>query len=131
MQTYFHGFYTLAVQEKWEYFYFEAFDEPWKATVAPANGTVEAYFGLFDQNRVLKAEIGLAFDGENASAPPNNSSTTNSSSSGSSGSSGTSGTSGSGTASTPTPVPTSGDYTDTPSTSVAPSPTTHPKCAAV
>ncbi|KAE8876624.1 hypothetical protein PF005_g22114 [Phytophthora fragariae] len=57
---YFHDFYTLAEEKDLMYFYFSAFDEPWKLATLEANETVEAYFGLFTQEGVLKDVISAA-----------------------------------------------------------------------
>ncbi|KAK8858895.1 hypothetical protein IAR55_003126 [Kwoniella newhampshirensis] len=50
LQTFLDTFVCQANANGTEYFYFEAFDEPWKAQF----GGVEPYWGLFDSNRNLK-----------------------------------------------------------------------------
>ncbi|WVR06642.1 hypothetical protein IAU60_003674 [Kwoniella sp. DSM 27419] len=50
LQTFLDTFVCQANANGTEYFYFEAFDEPWKAQF----GGVEPYWGLFDENRNLK-----------------------------------------------------------------------------
>lgn len=43
-------------QNGWKYFYFSAFDEEWKIAKGSASelDTVEAHFGLYNSNRLLK-----------------------------------------------------------------------------
>lgn len=52
--TYFQGFYKLAQQHNLKYYYFAGFDESWKLKSASANSTIEAYFGIFDKDGVIK-----------------------------------------------------------------------------
>ncbi|KAG7379682.1 glycoside hydrolase 3 protein [Phytophthora pseudosyringae] len=52
---YFSDFYHMAKQQGLEFYYFEGFDEQWKAETS--NDTVEGYFGLFHEDRTLKTEI--------------------------------------------------------------------------
>jgi len=47
-------FVTWARSREVEYFFFEAFDEPWKASV---EGSVGAHWGIWDADRAPKAEI--------------------------------------------------------------------------
>ncbi|GMF31317.1 unnamed protein product [Phytophthora lilii] len=72
---YFYDFYTLAAEKDLMYFYFSAFDEPWKLTTLAANETVEAYFGLFTQEGVLKDLISAEFDNTTSSFDGSNSAT--------------------------------------------------------
>lgn len=64
---YFYDFYTLANEKDFMYFYFSAFDEPWKLATLAANETVEAYFGLFTQAGELKELIAAEFDNSTSS----------------------------------------------------------------
>ncbi|KAF1780568.1 Glycoside hydrolase superfamily [Phytophthora cactorum] len=64
---YFYDFYTLAAEKNLMYYYFSAFDEPWKLPTLEANETVEAYFGLFTEEGVLKDVISAKFDNTTAS----------------------------------------------------------------
>lgn len=64
---YFYDFYTLATEKDLTYYYFSAFDEPWKLPTLEANETVEAYFGLFTHEGVLKDAIAAKFDNSTAS----------------------------------------------------------------
>ncbi|CAI5741879.1 unnamed protein product [Hyaloperonospora brassicae] len=59
---FFVDFYTLATEKNLTYYYFSAFDEPWKLATLEANETVEAYFGLFTREGVLKSAIAALFD---------------------------------------------------------------------
>jgi glucan 1,3-beta-glucosidase len=72
---YFYDFYTLAEEKDLMYFYFSAFDEPWKLATLEANETVEAYFGLFTQEGVLKELIAAEFDNSTSSLDGSNSAT--------------------------------------------------------
>jgi len=45
------GFLKLAKENRWEYNIIEAFDQPWKGS---SEGSVGAYWGLFDTNKNLK-----------------------------------------------------------------------------
>ncbi|GMF52787.1 unnamed protein product [Phytophthora fragariaefolia] len=72
---YFYDFYTLAAEKDLMYFYFSAFDEPWKLATLEANETVEAYFGLFTQEGVLKDFIAAEFANTTASFDGSNSAT--------------------------------------------------------
>ncbi|KAG7379680.1 glycoside hydrolase 3 protein [Phytophthora pseudosyringae] len=72
---YFYDFYTLAAEKDLMYFYFSAFDEPWKLATLEANETVEAYFGLFTHEGVLKDVISAEFDNSTASFDGSNSAT--------------------------------------------------------
>ncbi|OWZ19900.1 Glycosyl hydrolase [Phytophthora megakarya] len=53
--TYFRQFYAYALEQGFDFYYFEGFDELWKATTT--DDTVEGYFGLFHEDRSLKADI--------------------------------------------------------------------------
>ncbi|CAH0480149.1 unnamed protein product [Peronospora belbahrii] len=64
---FFYDFYKLAVEKNLVYYYFSAFDEPWKLHTLEANETVEAYFGLFTHNGILKDTIATKFDSISAS----------------------------------------------------------------
>nr|CAJ90910.1 glucan 1,3-beta-D-glucosidase [Phytophthora cinnamomi] len=64
---YLFDFYTLAAEKDLMYFYFSAFDEPWKLATLEANETVEAYFGLFTQEGALKDLISAEFANTTAS----------------------------------------------------------------
>ncbi|KAG7381799.1 glycoside hydrolase 3 protein [Phytophthora boehmeriae] len=64
---YFYEFYTLAAEKDITYYYFSAFDEPWKLETLEANETVEAYFGLFTKEGALKGEIAAKFDNSTSS----------------------------------------------------------------
>lgn len=66
---YFHDFYHMAEEHEWEYFYFAAFDEEWKVATSHENNTVEAYFGLFDDQGTLKPEIAALSWEETAPTP--------------------------------------------------------------
>ncbi|KAL4150847.1 hypothetical protein PRNP1_010243 [Phytophthora ramorum] len=72
---YFYDFYTLAAEKDLMYFYFSAFDEPWKLATLEANETVEAYFGLFTQEGVLKDVIAAEFDNSTSSFDGSNAAT--------------------------------------------------------
>ncbi|KAI9985024.1 hypothetical protein PInf_004331 [Phytophthora infestans] len=65
---FFYNFYTLATEKKLTYYYFSAFDEPWKLPTLEANETVEAYFGLFTHEGVLKDAIAAKFDNATSSS---------------------------------------------------------------
>ncbi|RLN96134.1 hypothetical protein BBJ28_00014141 [Nothophytophthora sp. Chile5] len=71
---YFYDFYTLAEEKDLMYFYFSAFDEPWKLATLEANETVEAYFGLFTQEGVLKDAISAEFDNSTSTSTDGSSS---------------------------------------------------------
>uniref|UniRef100_A0AAV1TCI8 glucan endo-1,3-beta-D-glucosidase n=1 Tax=Peronospora matthiolae TaxID=2874970 RepID=A0AAV1TCI8_9STRA len=58
---FFYDFYTLATEKNLTYYYFSAFDEPWKLATLEAGETVEAYFGLFTEEGVLKDAIASQF----------------------------------------------------------------------
>jgi glucan 1,3-beta-glucosidase len=66
-QQYFKEFHQLAVDRKWSYYYFEAFDEPWKIARDPHN-TVEGYFGIFHANGTMKSEFKAILKGAQESA---------------------------------------------------------------
>ncbi|EEY67187.1 glycoside hydrolase, putative [Phytophthora infestans T30-4] len=65
---FFYNFYTLATEKKLTYYYFSAFDEPWKLPTLEANETVEAYFGLFTHEGVLKDAVAAKFDNATSSS---------------------------------------------------------------
>ncbi|ETP36119.1 hypothetical protein F442_15849 [Phytophthora nicotianae P10297] len=64
---YFYDFYTLATEKNLMYYYFSGFDEAWKLPTLEANETVEAYFGLFTKDGVLKDSISAMFDNNTGS----------------------------------------------------------------
>ncbi|RMX63155.1 hypothetical protein DD238_007400 [Peronospora effusa] len=64
---FFYDFYALAEEKDFAYYYFSAFDEPWKLPTLEANETVEAYFGLFTHDGVLKDTIMAKFNNISAS----------------------------------------------------------------
>ncbi|TMW56634.1 hypothetical protein Poli38472_006644 [Pythium oligandrum] len=55
---YLNDFYLVAEEEKWKYYYFQAFDSPWKAQIPGEEDTVEGGFGIFDKDGVMKPEFG-------------------------------------------------------------------------
>ncbi|GMG17573.1 unnamed protein product [Phytophthora fragariaefolia] len=62
---YFHDFYLQAQEKGITYYYFSAFDEPWKGA-----DTVEAHFGLFYEDGKIKLNIDeLNLDNEATEAP--------------------------------------------------------------
>lgn len=66
---YFYGFYNLANEIGLTYYYFSAFDEPWKLATLDANETVEAYFGLFTVDGELKPDVAaLTFNSTSVTA---------------------------------------------------------------
>lgn len=58
---YFLNFVSWAIAENANYFYFEAFDEPWKAGYEGPQG---AHWGLWDENGDLKPGMQAVFDGQ-------------------------------------------------------------------
>jgi glucan 1,3-beta-glucosidase len=55
--TYFINFYNYIRNLNIEYFYFSAFDEPWKNIQNNDTEDVESHFGLFYENGIMKEEI--------------------------------------------------------------------------
>lgn len=79
---YFASFRAMATTYGWKFYYFEAFDAAWKAE-AEGKDTVEAHFGLFSADGVLKSDVATAtgsFESGNATGA-GNSTTSNGSSS--------------------------------------------------
>jgi exo-beta-1,3-glucanase (GH17 family) len=58
---YFKNFISWARAERVDYFYFETFDEPWKAAYEGPQG---AHFGVWDEDGNLKPGMQAVFDGE-------------------------------------------------------------------
>lgn len=58
---YFQNFVSWAEENEVDYFYFEAFDEPWKATAAHPQ---EACWGIWDKDGNMKAGMQAVFDCE-------------------------------------------------------------------
>ena len=58
---YFLQFASWAQEKKVTHFYFEAFDEPWKARYEGLQGS---HFGLWDKNKVLKPGMQEVFEGK-------------------------------------------------------------------
>jgi hypothetical protein len=61
-----NDFVALAQKEKWDYYYFAAFDTNWKAAQEGNDDTVEAHFGLFDKKGDLKPAYNFLKVKENA-----------------------------------------------------------------
>lgn len=69
-QMYLQDFKAMAELQGWKYFYFAAFDEPWKIEAAEAkDDTVEAHFGLFNADRSLKQEFRTLTDSVDIRTP--------------------------------------------------------------
>ncbi len=60
-KAYYEQFISWARAQGVEYYYFEAFDEAWKAT---PQAPQEAHWGLWDQDGILKPGMGDVFDGK-------------------------------------------------------------------
>lgn len=103
---YLNDFYWLATDKGWKYYYFAGFDTPYKKEQEADNNTVEAHFGIFDEDGNMKSEFAdltftrLSDYSTSSSGSTAGSSTTagtvhagDSSSTGTSGTSGTSGNS--------------------------------------
>lgn len=54
---YLNDFYWLATDKGWKYYYFAGFDTPYKKEQADDDNTVEAHFGIFDEDGNLKSEF--------------------------------------------------------------------------
>lgn len=63
-QKYLNDFFLLAEKNQWMYYYFSAFDTPYRKEVENNLDTVEAYFGLFNVGAKLnKAYLNLVING--------------------------------------------------------------------
>jgi glucan 1,3-beta-glucosidase len=54
---YLNDFYWLATDKGWKYYYFAGFDTPYKKEQEVDDATVEAHFGIFDEDGNLKSEF--------------------------------------------------------------------------
>ena len=56
-QDFLNHFICTINKEKIEWYWFEAFDEPWKKVYDTDNSKWESKWGIFDENRVLKLKL--------------------------------------------------------------------------